>query len=166
MKVRYLFILLIITVVSAYANRGHTMSIFRGKEAEAVLFSPLEGHLTYRGKPAAHAKIKLWIAWKDQEGESEHFHADENGYFFIPAKVVKYRDNPLFQISIGQIITVHYDAKEFSIWKAGKSSTHLYGELGGKPIGVTCELTKDEMNEHLEHALLETLCEWKEIKID
>jgi hypothetical protein len=77
-----------------------------------------------------------------------------------------YKENPLFQISIGQTITVEFNQQEYLIWRGGKSTTTLYGELGGRPKNVSCELTKEEMDAHLEHALLETLCEWDELTME
>jgi len=51
-------ILLVISLF--YSSQGTAMSIFfKGKKVEAVLFSPLEGKMTYQGKPAAGATIKL-----------------------------------------------------------------------------------------------------------
>jgi hypothetical protein len=137
--------------------------MFGGEKKEAVLFSPLEGKLTFNGKPAAGAKIKLWLAWKDQKGESEYFSVNENGYFSIPEKTVEYKQNALQQISIGQTVTVEYNNQEYLIWRGGKSSTHIYGELGGKPNDLICELTAEEMDAHLEHALIETLCKWNKL---
>lgn len=139
---------------------------FGGEKVEAVLFSPLEGKLTFKGNPASGAKIKLWFAWKDQEGESEHFTADDNGYFSIPKKTVTYKQSALAQISIGQMVTVDFNGQEYLIWRGGKSSTHLNGELGGQPKNLTCELTTEEMDAHLEHALIETLCKWEELTKD
>lgn len=139
------------------------MSFFsKGKEIEAVLFSPLEGHLTYEGEPASHANIEVWVAWKNQEGEVHQYQSDETGFFSIPAITAIYKDNPLAQLSVAQTVTVKIKGKEFLIWTAGKSSSHLFGELGGKPIDLTCELTRKEMDTHLEHSLLETKCIWKE----
>lgn len=140
------------------------MSFLLGDEkAEVVLFSPLEGKITFEGKPASSAVLKLWISWKDPEGEIEIFNADENGHFSIPAKIIKYKSNPLAQISIGQMITAEYKGKEYLLWKAGKSSTNLYGELGGRPVNVVCELTKEGMDAHLDSSLLETLCVWSKL---
>lgn len=136
------------------------MSFFGGEKTEVVLFSPLEGKLTYKGEPAAGAVLNIWIAWKDQQGETSQFKADDNGYFSIPANIVEHKANPLAQISIAQSITVNYNGNDYLIWKAGKSSTHLYGELGGRPENVVCELTKEEMDAHLDSALLETSCVW------
>ena len=136
---------------------------FKGEEVEAVLFSPMEGKITHQGKPAADAKLKLWTAWKDKTSETEFYYADEHGYFSIPKKTVIYKHTPLAQLSIGQEVTVEYQGKEFLIWKAGKSSLHLFGELGGQPVGFICELTNENMNAHLDHALIETRCEWRQL---
>jgi len=135
----------------------------KGKKIEAVLFSPLEGVITFEGQPASGAKIKRNVAWKDKEGETDNFTADENGYFSIPIKTAEYRDSPYAQISIGQTITVEFKGKEYEIWQTGKSSTHLYGELGGRPVNLVCELTKEKMDSHLGFSLLGTLCVWSEL---
>ena len=140
-----------------------TFLFFGGDKVEATIFSPLEGQLTFQGKPASGAKIKLWLAWKDQKGESEVFSADENGYFSLPERKITYKRNPLAQISIGQSITVEYQGKETLIWKVGKTSTHLYGELGGRPEGVTCELSREDSDAYFDNSLLETICVWKDI---
>ena len=144
------------------------MSIFSKSQnqpdKEAVLFSPLEGRLTYDNRPASGAKLTLWVAWKDQQGESEHYIADSDGYFKIPEKKTKYKASPFSQLSIGQSITVEYNDQEFLIWKAGKSNGHLFGELGGQPVGLTCELTERELDAYLDHALLETSCKWKRLE--
>lgn len=138
---------------------------FKGEKVEAVLFSPLQGKMMYNGKPAAGAKIKLWVAWKDKEGETELYYVDDQGNFNIPKKTVIYKDNPLVQLSVGQEVTVEYQGKEILIWKAGKSSSHLFGELGGQPVGLTCELANnEEMTAHLDHALVKTLCKWQHLK--
>lgn len=140
-----------------------TFLFFGGDKLEATIFSPLEGKLTYQGKPASGAKIKLWLAWKDQEGESEIYTVDADGYFSLPEKKIAYQRNPLAQISIGQTITVEYQGQEILIWKAGKTSTHLYGELGGRPEGVTCELSREDSDAYFDHSLLETTCVWRRI---
>jgi len=153
--------LLTLLATFLYIAEGNAMSIlFGGEKSEVVLFSPLEGKLTYKGEPASGATFNVWIAWKDQEGEVAQFTADGNGYFSIPTNIVDHKANPLVQISIAQSITVNYEGNDYVIWKAGKSSTNLYGELGGRPENVMCELTKEEMDTHLDSALLETSCVW------
>ena len=117
---------------------------FKGQEVEAVLFSPLEGKITYQGKPAAGAKIKLWVAWKDEEGETESYQTDDQGNFSIPKKTMTYKRNPLAQLVIKQRLTVFFEGKEFDIWEFSKMEEAIYTELGGRPENLTCELTNDE----------------------
>jgi hypothetical protein len=121
LKARRGFILLSFLTSIFYFHKGFAMSLFFGGEKkEAVLFSPLEGKLTFKGKPAAGARLKLWTAWKDQEGESEYFTADDEGFFFIPEKTIAYKQNPLSQMSIGQTVTVEYNGQEYLIWRGGQ----------------------------------------------
>jgi len=141
------------------------MSFFfnKGEKVEAVLFSPLEGVITFEGQPASGAQIAVNIAWKDKIGETENFTADEKGHFSIPIKTVQYHDSAFAQISIGQNIVVEFKGKEYLIWETGKSSMHLYGELGGRPVNLMCELTKEKMDSHLGFSLVGTLCVWSEL---
>ena len=80
MKIKFLPLVL---MLSFFSLKGVAMTFlfFGGDKVEAVIFSPLDGQITFEGKPASGAKIKLWLAWKDQEGESEYFTADEHGRF-------------------------------------------------------------------------------------
>ncbi|MGQ9425240.1 DUF6795 domain-containing protein [Gilvimarinus sp. F26214L] len=136
------------------------MGIFKGADAEAVLFSPLEGKLTFEGKPAAGATLKVWIKWDDPEGSTETFTADEAGFFSLPRKTGHYKDNPLVELVITQEITASYQGQDFLIWTASKSNTHEYGELGGKPVGLTCELTGDMRGIRTDEVLMGTVCTW------
>ena len=52
--------------ISFYSVNGVSMSLFR---TNVVLFSPMQGKLTYQGKPAANARIVRHIIWKDDVGE-------------------------------------------------------------------------------------------------
>ena len=134
---------------------------FKGKEVEAVLFSPLEGKLTYQGKPAANAKIKLWIAWKDKEGETESYYADDQGHFTIPQITATYRDNPLAQLIIKQRLTVFFEGKEIDIWAFSKKEEAIHTELGGRPVNLSCEMTNEEVTVRGNRSLGGTRCTWE-----
>ena len=133
---------------------------FKGEEVEAVLFSPMEGKITYQGKPAAVAKLKLWTAWKDKTGETEFYYADEHGVFSIPKKTMTYQRNPLAQLVIKQRITVYFEGQEFIMWEFSKKEEAEFTELGGKPINLTCELTDDERTVRGNRSLGGTNCIW------
>lgn len=82
------FKLLILLVGLSGCAHGVSMLIKKGEEAEIVLFSPLEGTLTFQSEAAASATLSLWIKWKDQKGEYETFRTDQQGKFSIPKKTV------------------------------------------------------------------------------
>lgn len=138
------------------------MSLLFG--TEVVLFSPMEGKLTYEGKPAASAKITRLTKWKDDTGETEIFHANENGEFSIPLKKAKVRISPLAEFVVTQRLTVSFNDEEFVIWAMGNGNASIYGELGGKPTDFTCELTDDRERVEVENGLLMTSCKWKSIE--
>ena len=155
----FLFCLILVSA------QGAAMSIFiKSKDAEATLFSPLSGKIFHNGKPAANANIRLWIKWKDKEGETFNYLTDENGYFDIPLKKVDYKDNPLAQIVITQEIKVDYNNETYLIWSLGRTRTEEYSELGGRPVNLTCELN-DELEPHRQNGiLLATSCKWDSIE--
>lgn len=136
---------------------------FGGEKKEAVLFSTLEGQLTLNGAPAAGAKIKLWIKWKDAEGEYFDYTADEKGYFLIPEKSATYKESAIAQIVITQEITVNYEHTEYLIWTLSKTSTHRYGELGGRPENLTCEISNDLEPIRSNDILMATNCRWDSV---
>lgn len=133
---------------------------FGGKEVNAVLFSSLNGRITLDGKPASNAKIKLWIKWKDQQGETFIYTADENGVFSIPEQLATYKETALAQIVITQEITVEYMGESYLVWTLSKTNTHEFGELGGKPSNLVCELTNDLEPLRTDSTLMGTVCRW------
>ena len=133
---------------------------FGGEKKEAVLFSPLEGKITFEGKPAAGAKIKLWFTWKDKEGESFYYTADENGFFKIPKHTTTYKETPLAQLVISQEITVEHEGKPYEMWVMSKMDSAIFTELGGEPINLRCELTNDLTTIRGNHSLGGTACIW------
>ena len=141
------------------------MSLFsKAKQVEAVLFSPLEGKLTYKGKPAANAKITLWTSWKDKIGETDTYHTDEQGNFSIPQKNMTYTPNFLAQLVMRQRLTVLFQGQEVVIWWITKMEETLFTELGGRPVNVRCELTHDEKIVDTDGSLGETRCQWDRLE--
>ncbi len=139
------------------------MSLFFGekKKVEAVLVSPMEGQLLFEGEPASEAKITLWTKWKNPEGEFFTYTADKNGYFKIPEQRDFYKVSALAQIVITQEITVEYKNRKYLIWTLSKTSTHQFGELGGEPSQLKCELTNEIEPYLTDDVSLGTTCQWK-----
>lgn len=153
------YIVVVFTVAAlVYAMPGVAMSILFGKEA--VLFSPLEGRITFGGEPAHNAEIVRVIKWKDDTGETETYSTDQNGYFALPLKKRKVRAPPFAELVIVQSIFVRYAGQEVQIWGRTKRGIELYGELGGKPSNLRCELTDEVEYLDMQDGLFGTLCKW------
>jgi Domain of unknown function (DUF6795) len=146
-------------------QQGFAMSLFSSKKEPVVLFSEMEGHLIYKRKPAANAKITLWYKWKDKLGESVVYSADENGYFSIPTIRDQYKPRMLAQLVITQRLTVSYNNEEYVIWALGKMTGNYFDELGGEAINVVCDLADDlkDIDDLESDALLTTSCRWDAI---
>ncbi len=54
-----IFYFFIFFTTLVFSNKGVAMSMFSANEEEVVLFSPIEGRVTFEGKPAAGAKIVI-----------------------------------------------------------------------------------------------------------
>ncbi len=136
------------------------MAIFSGKEEEVVLFSPMEGKLTFEGRPAARAKIIRNVSWKDNVGETDIFYADKNGNFSLPIKSETEKISPLAQFVSHQKLFVHYQGNEYQIWGNGKLDKKKYTEFGGQPKNLRCELTQEPDRRDTKSGWVVTSCEW------
>jgi hypothetical protein len=141
-----------------YPVNGVAMSPLFG--TDVVLFSPMQGKLTYKGQPAANAKIVRHLTWKDEDGEKEIFFANENGEFSLPVKRENVRIPKLGEFNIIQEIWVYYDNQEFGIWGRAKEDLGEYGEFGGIPTNFRCELTDERISLRQGHGLFRTSCKW------
>lgn len=155
-------IIVSVTLVT-FAFEGVSMSLFKKNEEEVVLFSKMEGHITYKGKPVSNAKIERRVNWKDDIGEKDYFETDDKGYFLLPEIRENIKLSGLTQFVVGQEIKVLHKDKEYYIWNMGKMSKNKYGELGGKPINFRCDLKDDAVRVEVEHGLLGTSCKWDSI---
>jgi hypothetical protein len=159
---RYYFKIVGLLIVSLYSIKGGAMSLLFG--TDVVLFSPMEGIITYNGKPAAKAKIKRVIIWKGDEGETDTFYTSDNGEFKLPIKRTKARI-PLFaEFVLTQEVSVFYEGEEFTVWVRQKQDLSKYGELGGRPINLHCELTEGMTRLYDFDGLFGTSCKWDTIE--
>jgi hypothetical protein len=149
-------------ITLSFSTKGAAMSLLFG--TEVVLFSPMEGKLTFEGKPAAHAKITRTIIWKGGEGETDTFYATENGEFTLPIKKTRTRIPLLAEFVLTQELNVFYEGKEFFVWFKAKQDLSEYGELGGKPHNFRCELTDNRVGLEDFNGLFSTSCKWDSIE--
>lgn len=136
---------------------------FVGPTVEATLFSPVEGKITLNGKPAAGAKLRLYIAWKDNTEETFNYVADASGFFKIHRHSTTYRQTILAQLMITQMIIVEYSGSSHDVWLFSKKEPGDYAELNGKPINLVRELTNEERVIRGNGSLGGTLCTWESL---
>ena len=158
---RHFFQLTGFLFASLYSMEGGSMSSLFG--TEVVLFSPMEGVITYEGKPASNAKITRRIIWKGDEGESDTFYTSDNGEFSLPIKKDKVRIPLLGEFVLTQELSVFYEGQEFFIWFRQKQDLDEYGELGGIPLNFRCELTEKRIGQEDYIGLFSTSCKWDSI---
>lgn len=127
---------------------------------DVVLFSPMQGKLTYQGKPAANAKIVRHLIWKDQAGTKDIFYADENGYFSIPEKIENIKIPAFGEFRIVQQLDVHYENQEFMIWVKGSEHIDKFGGLKGPLENLSCEITSEIEKDYDFPGLFGTSCKW------
>src|SRR5690554_3011894 len=149
-------------IISIYSMEGLAMSLF--SRTDVVLFSPMEGKMTFEGKPAANAKIVRTIIWKGDEGETDVFYTAEDGTFKLPIKSAKVRLPILAEFVLTQEISVFYKDQEFAMWFKAKKDLSEYGEMGGKPQNLHCELTNEIVRLEDFNGLFGTSCKWDSIE--
>lgn len=156
--------LLTVVILAALTFEGVSMSFFSKTEEEVVLFSEMKGHITLNAKPVKGAVIERWIKWKDEDGEKDYIETDNNGYFVFNEIKVKAKLSPLSQLVVTQELTVLYESERFIIWSMGKLSKEQFGELGGAPVNLRCELNDEQVRVEVDNGLLGTSCKWDSIK--
>ena len=149
-------------IFSLCSMDGVAMSLF--SRTDVVLFSPMEGKMTFEGKPAANAKIVRTIIWKSDEGETDVFYTAEDGTFTLPIKRAKVRLPLLIEFVLTQEISVFYNDQEFTFWVRRKHDLGEYGELGGKPKNLRCELTDENVYIEGFGGTFTTPCKWDSIE--
>lgn len=134
---------------------------FGGEKKEVVLFSPLEGKLTYQGTPLANAKIKMRISWKDQKGETFYYSTRADGSFEIPSHKSAFKESPLAQLVIRQELYVEHGGNEYEFWIMSKMDPAEFTELGGEPLEMVCEITDELTTVRGINSLGGVCCKWK-----
>jgi len=138
--------------------------MFQKAQEDVVLFSPMEGVITFDGTPVNGAKIERFLKWKDETGETDSFTTDHAGHFFLPIKKDNITVNIMTTFVVEQKLSVTYKNQVYIIWVMGKDSKNEFGELGGEPVNFKCDLADDDRPMRLESALLLTKCTWDSIK--
>lgn len=108
------------------------------------VFSAVEGRVVNDGVPVVNALIKRTYKW-DDEKITDEIKTDENGYFSLPEKYESslwtlFPHNP----SVGQMINIYIDDKEYQAWGFRKGNYDVNGELDGKPMNLICDLNNQK----------------------
>lgn len=156
--------LLTVVILAAVTFEGVSMSLFTKPEEEVVLFSEMEGHIIFNGQPVKNAKIERRVNWKDEVGDTDYFNTNDEGYFYLPEIKLNLKLNKFSQFVVGQEVKVIYDGEEHFIWVMGKMSKSKYGELGGAPVNLRCDLKDESVRVEVDNGLLGTSCKWDAIK--
>lgn len=138
------------------------MAFFSKKEV--VLSSPFEATITFKGKPAAGARVKRVIKWQSDIGEEDYTETDEHGYFSLPAVKDSWRQLLPAEFVVYQDVIVDFDGKEYKIWIHSKREEHQWAELSGQPVNMRCELTEEIRRVEVDVGLLGTNCRWDRIE--
>ena len=132
---------------------------------EVVLSSPLEGILTFEGKPVAGVKIERKLSWFDlSESVEDSVITDSQGHFILPLVMKSIKLSNLTQFVVSQEINAIYNGESILIWYMGKGSKIEFGELGGKPVNLKCELSDDEIVTRDYKNPLMTRCTWDSLE--
>jgi len=152
--------IILLFTVSCFAAKGIPMSLFSTTQ-EVVLSSPMQGTLTLNGKPVAGIKIERHLKWFDEKDSNTDFVVTKNnGHFTLPAIKRTLNISPLSHFLISQNLVVNHEGEEVSIWYMSKGSKIEYGELGGKPINLRCDITDEERISHEYNNPIMTRCIW------
>ncbi|MCW8127632.1 DUF6795 domain-containing protein [Microbulbifer halophilus] len=147
---------LLITLLSI-AISGNSMSIFSAKET--ILFSPVDGIITYKNEPAGKAIVHRQVKYNDEVYEDSAETTDDGHFSFEPiAKKERYIVRNSFVAH--QKIFVEYDGNQFLIWETAKREEEKNSELEGKNLSFKCELTDENRFVHLMLNSIETKCTW------
>ena len=112
-----------------------------------VLFSEVHGTVLKEGKPVEGAQLTQTVVWSDNKDEIAPQHAvtDRNGAFSFPVierKAGLLRMVPHQPVML-QKIMIDYQGVQYTAWRHTKDSYEVNSEMGGKPLNLVCELTRE-----------------------
>ncbi|TLM78969.1 DUF6795 domain-containing protein [Microbulbifer harenosus] len=126
---------------------------------KAYTFSGMNLKITHDGNPAANAKVTRIVEW--QKEQVDEFTADEHGYVALPEVKERSLSQLLpVQFVVAQVVNVEFEGKEYEIWVNSKMSPDKNSELGGHPLDLKCELTREPVAIEDFDTILVTNCQW------
>lgn len=107
---------------------------------QAVLFSGLAGRVVRGGQPVAGARlVRRWDFAQDGVQGHDEVTTDGDGRFRLPPVLHAYRKPRLLaqQFVVSQLIQVHADGREWTVWVASKRDRAAGTERSMEPVAGT-----------------------------
>ncbi|WP_295802228.1 carboxypeptidase-like regulatory domain-containing protein [uncultured Microbulbifer sp.] len=144
-------------VLAIVSGSLFAMSIFDA--GKVCTFSAISGVILHDGQPVSGARvIRVTDYQKKKQDETV---TDSEGYFELPAVYERHVVNLLPQeFVVGQLINVSHNEEEFKIWSGVKRKREENAESRGKPLVVTCELTREDEIIKVDGQPFITKCKW------
>jgi hypothetical protein len=104
------------------------------------------------------------VDWNGNEEKPDSVVTDEAGRFSFPVMNRVLRRLFPVEFVAFQDIFVHFQGQEYQIWAMSKHDEgEEYGELGGIPVNLRCELTDELIPVEAKGGLFGTSCVWDSI---
>ncbi len=117
-----------------------------------VMFSEVRGVVLMNGAPVAGAKVSREYTWAwDNKKVREEAQSDAAGKFsFARASKSSFMSGLMpHEPVISQLITISFEGKDYIAWDFRKHNYDDKGELKGKPINLSCELTRKPSSSYI-----------------
>ncbi|RPA38607.1 DUF6795 domain-containing protein [Shewanella frigidimarina] len=138
----------------------------------------VRGQLVNKGKPLNNVKIMRTLSYSDGKYTEDIIYTDVNGNFQFPEKSLR-SSQPALLIAekiVYQLITAHFDGREFKLWLSNPSGIEPIEEYANKLKLLNGDIADDEIffsfidNKHPHPYKATSICRWdddfKEIIID
>ncbi|HEY8569130.1 DUF6795 domain-containing protein, partial [Microbulbifer sp.] len=150
---KQIFLLIILLPAS-----GYCMAVL--DIGKAYTFSGMNLKITHKGNPAANAKVTRIVEW--QKEQVDEFTTDDSGIVTLPEVKERSLSQLLpVQFVAAQVVNVEFEGEEYEIWVNSKMSPEKNSELGGHPLDLECELTREPIAVEDFDTILVTSCHWK-----
>lgn len=132
------------------------MSLFT---KENCTFSAISGVITRDGKPLPHVRIIRKTHWKSPYQDETR--TDELGKFAMPALFERESKFSFpMEYVVNQEMLVEVEGEQVQIWDGVKRQKEENAESQGKPLMVTCDVSKADETVFWGAQIFTTKCQW------
>ncbi|HEY7773608.1 MAG TPA: DUF6795 domain-containing protein [Marinagarivorans sp.] len=134
-----------------------------GSRTKPCLFSPISGTITFKGEPAAGAKLTRTAGKAHTHGRLvDTAITDNQGQFEMPGvfeKVLLAKFLPM-EFVAAQEIVVEFEGNSYKVWAGVKREREVNSESSGRPLVVACELTDEPKRASVGGGFVNSVCTW------